>query len=156
GPKRATTPKLLDFLRDCGIKATFFITGQNIAGNEDLIRRERDAGHLVANHQFVHKNIENNLPRFIDNVVRERDLLDQVLAPQKHARFVRYPGGDCDPQRQAELPNLEYPDRGIGWSVDSLDWCYAAGKGRCSRREIPPRLHQNYFGWVDFKVREKR
>ena len=54
GPSPATTPKVLDVLKKHGVHATFFITGGNIAGNEALLQRERDEGHLVANHQWKH------------------------------------------------------------------------------------------------------
>ena len=42
GPRRDTTARLLDGLRERGASATFFLVGQQIAGNEDLLRRMRD------------------------------------------------------------------------------------------------------------------
>ena len=39
GPRRSTTARLLDGLRERGASATFFLVGEQLAGNEDLIRR---------------------------------------------------------------------------------------------------------------------
>ena len=44
GPKASTPPVLLDGLARRGVHATFFVIGENVAGNEELlIRMERDA-----------------------------------------------------------------------------------------------------------------
>jgi len=50
GPYRAITPHVLDLLRERGIHATFFVLGDNIAGNEDLLRRMQAEGHEIGNH----------------------------------------------------------------------------------------------------------
>ena len=39
GPHRIYTKNLLDGLKERGVKATFFVVGENIPGNEDLIRQ---------------------------------------------------------------------------------------------------------------------
>ena len=41
GPHRLYTPRLLDGLKKRGVHATFFLIGQNIEGNEDIIRLQR-------------------------------------------------------------------------------------------------------------------
>ena len=39
GPRRSTTSALLDGLSQRGVQATFFLIGEQIPGNEDLLRR---------------------------------------------------------------------------------------------------------------------
>ena len=39
GPRRGTTTRLLDGLRERGANATFFLVGERLAGNEDLVLR---------------------------------------------------------------------------------------------------------------------
>jgi len=51
------TPALLDRLAQLNLKATFFVSGANIAGREDVIRREVAEGHGVQNHSFHHFNL---------------------------------------------------------------------------------------------------
>ena len=55
GPHKEHTAKLLDGLKERGVKATFFLMGQNIEGNEGLIRRMQQEGHLIGNHSYRHK-----------------------------------------------------------------------------------------------------
>ena len=50
GPHRAITPFVLDLLRDRGVHVTFFVLGDNIPGNEDLLTRMRAEGHEIGNH----------------------------------------------------------------------------------------------------------
>ena len=47
GPSPQTTAALLDGLKERGAHATFFLIGEQIAGNEDLVRRMKDEGHPV-------------------------------------------------------------------------------------------------------------
>lgn len=46
GPSENTI-NILDYLKNAGQKATFFITGQNISGNEAIIKRIVDEGHTI-------------------------------------------------------------------------------------------------------------
>ncbi|MCT4785094.1 polysaccharide deacetylase family protein [Exiguobacterium aestuarii] len=52
------TGKLLDVLKKHQVKATFFILGKNIKGNEHLIRRIVAEGHLIALHGMTHEREE--------------------------------------------------------------------------------------------------
>lgn len=51
-PDADETPAILDVLGQHGCRATFFIIGEKIAGNEGLLRRMRAEGHEVANHSY--------------------------------------------------------------------------------------------------------
>jgi peptidoglycan/xylan/chitin deacetylase (PgdA/CDA1 family) len=50
GPHADITPRVLDVLARHGARATFFVLGENIGGNEDLLARMRAEGHEIANH----------------------------------------------------------------------------------------------------------
>ena len=50
GPHRVYTKKLLDGLRERGVKASFFLVGENIPGNEELVRQMAKDGHLIGVH----------------------------------------------------------------------------------------------------------
>ena len=53
GPHPKYTEQLLDGLKERGVVATFFVTGENAENYPDIIRREQDEGHLIGNHTFV-------------------------------------------------------------------------------------------------------
>src|SRR5947208_14255081 len=57
GPSAKLTPKLLDLLAAHHIKATFFLIGQNVAENPDIVAREVREGHEIANHSWSHPNL---------------------------------------------------------------------------------------------------
>ena len=50
GPRRSTITALLNGLRERGASATFFLVGEEIEGNEDLVERMAAEGHQVGNH----------------------------------------------------------------------------------------------------------
>ena len=52
GPRRGTTTRLLDGLRERGASATFFLVGERLAGNEDLVLRMQAEGHQVGTHTW--------------------------------------------------------------------------------------------------------
>lgn len=54
GPHDTATPAVLDVLKSHRVPATFFITGRNIAGREDIIRRIHAEGHSVGIHAYHH------------------------------------------------------------------------------------------------------
>lgn len=49
-PDSTLTPAILDLLERHGIKATFFVLGSHVPGNEELIARMKAAGHELGNH----------------------------------------------------------------------------------------------------------
>lgn len=54
GPDPVDTPKLLDLLRQKGVKATFFVVGKRAEQYPEIVRRAWAEGHLVANHTWSH------------------------------------------------------------------------------------------------------
>lgn len=103
GTSTTNTPSVLNTLKENGVKATFFITGQNLlAGGQkakDLLKQELKEGHAIANHSFTHDyktlypgrtlNIEN----FKADFEKTDELLKDVLGPYFSTRVLRCPGG---------------------------------------------------------------
>ena len=54
GPDPVYTPKLLDLLREKGVKATFFVIGKRADQYPEIVRRAWSEGHLVGNHTWSH------------------------------------------------------------------------------------------------------
>jgi peptidoglycan-N-acetylglucosamine deacetylase len=152
GPSATNTPKILDILRDHKdsrtgepkpIKATFFITGINIEGNEDLIKREIAEGHTIAQHQWEH--VQASTAQLTEWVPKEQRLLDMIIADSQIAappKYFRYPFGSGTLPKEGILKANGFKHGGIGWNMDSLDWCYGgkfnpqtAPNGRCARPE---------------------
>jgi len=57
GPDPVDTPRLLDILREKGVKATFFVVGKRAEEHPEIVRRAWEEGHLIANHTWSHPNL---------------------------------------------------------------------------------------------------
>ena len=56
GPNTTTTPKVLDLLEENGVKASFFVIGQNITPESAVVmQRAAKMGCTIENHSFTHK-----------------------------------------------------------------------------------------------------
>ncbi len=116
GPKAATTTRLLDELALREVQATFFLVGEFIPGNEDLVRRMAAEGHQVGVHSYSHiRLIDLSKPQFDFEVGQVRTQLSEILG--EGAYWLRPPYGIIDPsvQKWADSPV-------ILWSVDPEDW----------------------------------
>ena len=54
GPAVNFTPAILQVLKNENVKATFFCIGNRIAGNEDILKQIKEAGHIIGNHSYSH------------------------------------------------------------------------------------------------------
>ena len=116
GPRRDTTSRLLDGLRERGASATFFLVGQQIEGSEDLLLRMRDEGHQVGNHSWSHASLKDESDwGLLQEVGRTDTLLREVLG--EGGDWLRPPYGFLT-ARQRQLVTVPV----IKWSVDPEDW----------------------------------
>lgn len=79
GPRRDTTQRLLDGLRERGASATFFLIGRQIPGNEDLVLRMKAEGHQVGNHTWNHVTLSGSLTADLEELRRTDALLQELL-----------------------------------------------------------------------------
>ena len=59
GPTPGVTDRVLDILKENGIRGTFFVVGKNAQAYPALMKRIVDEGHLVANHSLSHKALHD-------------------------------------------------------------------------------------------------
>ncbi|GAA2603353.1 hypothetical protein GCM10010411_41750 [Actinomadura fulvescens] len=110
------TPQLLDDLKNAGADATFFMLGQNIQGNEALLKRMVQEGHEVANHSWSHPDLTGLSSSAVRWEVERTNKAIQAASGVRPTMF-RPPYGSTDERvgRAVAMPQ-------IMWSVDSLDW----------------------------------
>lgn len=120
GPHKDNTPRLLDMLKQRGIKATFFVVGNMVRHNPQLLRRMIAEGHEIGNHTVTH----GNLARMSNEGLRREmsEAHQQILAATGIApRCMRPPGGAITAAQKALLlKEFGYPT--ILWSCDPKDW----------------------------------
>ena len=79
GPIPEATPFVLDTLARFGIKATFFVVGDNVRKYPDLFRRILAEGHRVGNHTFNHIGGFRWLSkRYLANTKKAQEYMDEL------------------------------------------------------------------------------
>jgi len=116
GPRRSTTTQLLDGLAQRGAHATFFLVGEMIPGNEDLVERMEEEGHQIGTHSYDHVKLTKlNGADFARQVDRTQCLLTQILG--REGFVLRPPYGDIDNAVEKRSDSAL-----ILWSIDPEDW----------------------------------
>ena len=116
GPNPATTNQALDTLSKYGIKATFFVLGKNISGNEEILKRMKADGHVIGNHSWSHPVLSKlSLDEAKKQITDTEDALTKVLGSS--SKLMRPPYGAITDDIRKSL-DLSF----IMWDVDSLDW----------------------------------
>ena len=117
GPHPIYTEPLLDGLKERGVKATFFVTGENASLHPDIIKRMYEEGHLIGNHTYTHIELtKSNREKFKQELVKTNEVLQDITGEE--VLYVRPPYGAWDKKLETEL-NM-FP---ILWNIDPLDWC---------------------------------
>lgn len=95
GPSE-NTEAILDILAEYGVKASFFVTGQEGEEAEALYRRIAEEGHTLAMHSYSNKYslIYQSEEAFQEDYQRLYDYLYEVTGVQ--CRYYRFPGGSSN------------------------------------------------------------
>lgn len=116
GPSAAWTPALLDGLKERGVKATFFLIGENADENPEIVKRMAEEGHLIGNHTYHHVE----LTKVSENEAR-LELADTsaviVRITGKEPEYMRPPFGAWQRKLEQEIQMLP-----VLWTIDPLDW----------------------------------
>ena len=86
GPIPEATPFILDVLKDFGVKATFFMVGDNVRKYPELFERIKAEGHQVGNHTHNHiGGLRHSIREYSSNVEKANAYI--------HSHYVRPPHG---------------------------------------------------------------
>jgi peptidoglycan/xylan/chitin deacetylase (PgdA/CDA1 family) len=120
GPSGKLTPKLLDLLAAHHIKATFFVIGQNVEENPQILARAAREGHEIGNHSWSHPNLGKMSDEGVRRELRRTDdLIKETIGTRP--TLMRPPYGSLS-TRQKRWIHDEFGYQIIIWDVDPLDW----------------------------------
>ena len=119
GPTQAYTPQILDLLAQYDARATFFVNGYQIAGNEAILQRIVSEGHALGNHLWTEPGYYSGAPAdrvqaaYAQTEAAIRAALGPDLLPiyDAQTKLFRQPGGGA----------LAFPET-PGVSVISYNW----------------------------------
>lgn len=92
GPSSTITAKVLNILKEKGVKATFFVVHHSDDLNY-LIKREDAEGHMVALHSYTHnyKTVYSSKEAYFDDLTKISNKVKSIIG--KESKIIRFPGG---------------------------------------------------------------
>lgn len=116
GPDVHVTPQVLDILEKHNVRATFFVLGSHVGGNETLLRREHKSGHEIGNHSWSHPYFTRMpLEQVRAEITNTQTAIMKAGVPAPH--LFRPPYGDINAAVAAHIPLTI-----IRWNIDPEDW----------------------------------
>ena len=126
GPSADWTPQILDILKQKGVKATFFIVGENGETNPRLVQRILAEGHEIGNHTFTHPNIAEASSEGAKLELNATQRLVQALTGRSMRLFRPPFFGDAEPTTPDEIAAVKIAQSlgyaTVGLRVDPDDW----------------------------------
>lgn len=119
GPDAEQTPKVLDVLKRNSVKAVFFCIGKKIAGNEAIMKRIADEGHLIGIHSYCHTGNFPILRR--SKMIADLEQCRQAIAEAsgQETTLFRPPFGVTNPIVAKAVKALNLTT--IGWTIRTYD-----------------------------------
>lgn len=110
----------MDTLKKYNAKATFFLVGTCVQRYPDIVKREVNEGHQVANHSWDHTKLTTlSQSALSSQLSKTENAIDSACGTDLGSLMLRPPYGSSNAavQNAANAPL-------IIWSVDTLDWKY--------------------------------
>jgi len=117
GPNEYTL-KILDILKNFGVRATFFVCGKNVEHFPEITKRIVGDGHTIGNHTFSHSINFLFLWSFKKEIDKTAQIIKEITG--KETNFFRPPWGILTPWLKKYLLKNNYQI--ILWNIDSEDW----------------------------------
>ena len=141
GYEAGYTEGILDTLAAHGVKAAFFVVGNYLEKNPDLIRRMADEGHIVGNHTWHHYDMSRiaDEAAFAEELQRVEEAYRAITGEQM-PRYYRPPQGIFSEENLRQALKLGYHT--VFWSLAYQDWLQQAQPSRQEAFDkLLPRLH---------------
>ena len=121
GYENGCTAKILDTLKNQEVKAAFFLVGNYIEKNADLVRRMAEERHVVANHTMHHYDMS----KLTDKTAFAKELQDlealyKETTGQEMPKYYRPPQGIYSEDNLRMAKELGY--KTVFWSLAYVDW----------------------------------
>lgn len=112
GPIPEVTPWVLNKLDELGVKATFFMVGDNVRKHPDVFQMVLDHGHRIGNHTFNHiQGIHYRTKNYLANVNKAAEYIPTDLFRPPHGHM-----------RSGQLAALRHRFRIVMWDVVTRDY----------------------------------
>lgn len=96
GPSKKVTESILDTLKKEDVKATFFVLGSRVELYPELVKREYEEGHFIANHGYSHNysSIYKSPNAVLAEYKKANNVVKKAInVPEYESHLFRFPGG---------------------------------------------------------------
>lgn len=141
GYENGCTAQILDTLKAHDVKAAFFLVGNYIEKNPDLVKRMVDEGHIVANHTMHHPDMS----KITEKEAFSKELMDleelyRSTTGKEMPKYYRPPQGIYSEKNLLLAKELGY--KTVFWSLAYADWNNDAQPTREQAfKKLLPRTH---------------
>lgn len=151
GPMKDTTTTILDLFKKYDAKATFFVTGNNIAKGQidktqefiDVIKRMDSEGHQIASHTWTHLDLSKiDADTRKDQIVNLEMALNNIVG--KIPTYIRPPFSSCTPESGCEQFMQDMGYHIIYFKLDTDDY-----------QQNPRNTFQNSLDWFSGNMTQK-
>ena len=121
GYENGNTPAILDALKKHQAPATFFVVGNFISENKDLIKRMEAEGHTVGNHTMTHPDMSkiSTQESFQKELAGVEDIYKEITGKEM-TKFYRPPQGIYSTLNLSMAKEMGYHT--FFWSLAYVDW----------------------------------
>ena len=120
GYENGNIAKILDVMQEQNVTGAFFILGNLIERNPDLVKRMAEQGHLVCNHTYTHKNITTMSQSELNAELDRLENAYQQLTGKPMDKYFRPPEGTFDQSSLKVVSDCGY--KTVFWSFAYADW----------------------------------
>ena len=121
GYENGSTEKILDVLKAQQVPAAFFLVGNYMEKNADLVRRMVEEGHIVGNHTMHHYDMSKLTEQSaFAKELKDLEILFQEITGKEMPKFYRPPQGLYSEENLQMAKDLGY--KTVFWSLAYVDW----------------------------------
>lgn len=120
GYENGNVAKILDILKEENVPGAFFVLGNFVKKNTELLNRMNEEGHLVCNHTRNHKNMCTLTDEEMTaNLTALEDMYKEATGKEM-AKYFRFPEGHYDERTLSVANKMGY--KTVFWSLSYADW----------------------------------
>ena len=120
GYENGCTARILDTLKAQEVPAAFFLVGDYMERNPDLVRRMVDEGHIVGNHTMSHPDMSGMTGEAFEKQISGLEALFRDITGKELPKYYRPPQGLYSRENLETARDLGY--RTVFWSLAYVDW----------------------------------
>ena len=121
GYENGCTAEILDILKKHEVPAAFFLVGNYLQQNPDLVRRMAAEGHIVGNHTMHHPDMRQLTdPAAFAKELEDLAVLYRQITGEEMAKYYRPPQGTYSEQNLEIAQEMGY--KTVFWSLAYVDW----------------------------------